>query len=94
MTRLTHRHDSHRLCSPCHQVDCTQEQALCQTHNVRGYPTLLLFEDGMVVKKYSGSRQLDDLIAFVKRNFHPVGAEVEQQKPEEPKEVEHWVAGS
>ena len=48
----------------------------------------------MVVKKYSGSRQLDDLIAFVKRNFHPVGAEVEQQKPEEPKEVEHWVAGS
>ena len=48
----------------------------------------------MVVKRYSGNRQLNDLIAFVKRNFHPVGAEVEQQKPEDAKEVEHWVAGS
>ena len=41
----------------------------------------------MVVKKYSGNRQLDDLIAFVKRNFHPIGVEVEQEKPEEAKEV-------
>ena len=41
----------------------------------------------MVVKKYSGNRQLNDLIAFVKRNFHPIGAEVEQEKLEEAKEV-------
>ena len=83
------RHTPTLLWSLCHQVDCTQEQELCQRHNVRGYPTLLLFEGGMVVKKYSGNRQLNDLIAFVKRNFHPIGAEVEQEKMEEAKEVKH-----
>ena len=83
------RHTPTLLWSLCHQVDCTQEQELCQRHNVRGYPTLLLFEDGMVVKKYSGNRQLNDLIAFVKRNFHPIGAEVEQEKMEEAKEVKY-----
>ena len=32
---------------------------------MKGYPTLLLFEDGLVREKYSGSRDLQELIKFV-----------------------------
>jgi len=36
---------------------------------VRGYPTLLLFEDGLVMEKYSGNRALDKLVKFVEKNM-------------------------
>lgn len=50
-------------------MDCTQNQELCQRHGVRGYPTLLLFEDGLVMEKYSGNRALDKLVKFVEKNM-------------------------
>jgi len=50
-------------------VDCTQNQELCQRHGVRGYPTLLLFEDGLVMEKYSGNSALDKLVKFVEKNM-------------------------
>ena len=36
---------------------------------MRGYPTLLLFEDGLFMEKYSGNRALDKLIEFVEENM-------------------------
>lgn len=50
-------------------MDCTQNQELCQRNGVRGYPTLLLFEDGLVMEKYSGNRALDKLVKFVEKNM-------------------------
>lgn len=49
-------------------VDCTQHQALCGEHGVRGYPTLKVFKAGEA-EDYSGGRSLKDLKKFVKSNL-------------------------
>lgn len=50
------------------KVDCTAEKATCQRYEVKGYPTLLLLADGLVLHKYTGSRTLDDLAQFLEDN--------------------------
>ncbi len=50
------------------KVDCTQHTATCTKQGVKGYPTLILFENGEPVSKYNGGRTLNDLVDFVKEN--------------------------
>ena len=51
------------------KVDCTASRGACETHGVRGYPTLKLFTDGQTTgTKYSGQRDLGSLAAFVRNN--------------------------
>jgi thioredoxin domain-containing protein 5 len=50
------------------KVDCTVEKKTCQRYEVRGYPTLILIADSIVLEKYSGSRAFDDLVQFVEDN--------------------------
>lgn len=47
------------------RVDCTAEdlQDVCKHQNIKGYPTLRLFHNGVQVTDFSGQRQLD----FLKR---------------------------
>lgn len=45
-------------------VDCTQEQALCQKYDVKGYPTLKAFVGGKA-KEYQGPRETDEMLEFV-----------------------------
>jgi len=47
------------------RVDCTLDRDLCSTHGVRGYPTLLLFSNGMKEEKYQGGRDFQELFAYV-----------------------------
>jgi len=48
-------------------VDCTQEQDLCSTYGVKGYPTIKYFKDGAKEgTDYSGGRDFDSLKKFVK----------------------------
>ena len=47
------------------KVDCTQHSSTCHRHGVKGYPTLLVFEDGSLQDKYTGNRALQDLIEFI-----------------------------
>lgn len=63
-------------------MDCTKEKVTCQRHGIRGYPTLLLFEAGLVVERYSGSRTLEDLQAFVGDNI--------MEETEEEEEVQYY----
>merc|ERR1712083_1205273 len=47
------------------KVDCTQHQAVCQEHEVRGYPTLAYFRAGSKMETYKGARTLTELKEFV-----------------------------
>jgi len=50
------------------KVDCTLHQAVCQEHEVRGYPTLVYFRDGRKHETYKGARNLADLKDFINTN--------------------------
>jgi len=47
------------------KIDCTQHQAPCQEHEVRGYPTLHYFRAGSKAETYKGARTLGELKDFV-----------------------------
>jgi len=47
------------------KVDCTQHQAVCQEHEIKGYPTLAYFRAGRKVETYKGARTLSELKEFV-----------------------------
>nr|XP_002131987.1 thioredoxin domain-containing protein 5 [Ciona intestinalis] len=47
------------------RVDCTVQKSVCSKHEVRGYPTLLWFNNGQVVKKYQSGRDIDSFERFI-----------------------------
>jgi len=68
------------------KVDCTQHQAVCQEHEVRGYPTLLYFRAGRKIETYKGARSLADLKSFVNTQKAAAGKDdTEDGKVPEPK---------
>jgi protein disulfide-isomerase A1 len=44
---------------PLVKVDCTEEEELCRTYEVDGYPTLKVFRGPDSHKPYGGARQTD-----------------------------------
>jgi len=52
-------------------VDCTTEgKSLCETHGVKGYPTIK-YGDPSDLKDYSGGRTYEDLKKFADENLGP-----------------------
>lgn len=51
-------------------VDCTEEEDLCSEQDVRGYPTLKVFRNG-VAKEYSGPRKTDGIVSYMKKQALP-----------------------
>ena len=47
------------------KIDCTQAQSICQSNQVRGYPTLHYFRDGKIHETYKGGRDLSALKDFI-----------------------------
>lgn len=51
-------------------VDATIEQDLAQKFEVKGYPTIKFFSDGMTFE-YSGGRSQDDIVSWLKKKTGP-----------------------
>lgn len=47
------------------KIDCTQHRSICQSFDIKSYPTLLWIENGKKMDKFQGSRTLDTLITYV-----------------------------
>ncbi|XP_076437915.1 thioredoxin domain-containing protein 5-like [Babylonia areolata] len=70
------------------KVDCTVSTKLCTDQGVRGYPTLILFNNGDKVDQYQGSRSHEDLKAFVSRKVSEASGSQEEKVTEEEEEEE------
>ena len=46
------------------QVDCTENQPLCNEYGVSGYPTLKVFRNGSPTD-YAGPRKADGIISYM-----------------------------
>ncbi|CRK96813.1 CLUMA_CG009948, isoform B [Clunio marinus] len=64
------------------KIDCTEYRPICKDYDVKGYPTLLWFENGKKVDKYTGPRSLQDLKAYVEQRSSGEGGEKEAEKVE------------
>lgn len=52
------------------KVNCIQSEEVCEKYKIVGYPSLVLFHNGKLIKEYSGPRKLDDLHSFLLDNMH------------------------
>lgn len=48
------------------KVDCTVEQDICTGQDVKGYPTIKVFRNG-VPSEYGGPRQADGIVSYMKK---------------------------
>lgn len=47
------------------EVDCSVETELCLNHDINGYPTLVLYKNGVKLKDYVGARELQSFEQFL-----------------------------
>lgn len=67
---------------PLAQVDCTEEQELCMSQGIRGYPSLKTFKDHDVEnpKDYEGARSAEAIINYMLKQTQPVVQVVDSQE--------------
>lgn len=51
------------------KIDCTVYKEICSENEVRGYPTLFLFKNGVREEKYSKGRDLESLKSYLTGQF-------------------------
>lgn len=49
-------------------IDCSVNSQTTEKYKIKGFPTILLFEDGEQTKTYEGPRKADNFVQFLKGN--------------------------
>ncbi|KAJ1884197.1 protein disulfide-isomerase precursor, partial [Kickxella alabastrina] len=57
------------------KVDCTKESEICDIHNIEGYPTLKVIDNG-VFAAYNGTRQQNSIVEYMRKRKLPAVEEV------------------
>ncbi|KAK7092122.1 thioredoxin domain-containing protein 5 homolog [Littorina saxatilis] len=68
------------------KVDCTVSTGLCTSQSIKGYPTLVLFNNGEKVDQYQGGRSHEDLKSYVAKKMQELSGsfgEAEEAVPEQ-----------
>jgi protein disulfide-isomerase A1 len=76
---------------PLVKVDCTEEQDLCQSYGVEGYPTLKVFRGPENISPYGGQRKADAIISYMTKQNLPAVSEVTAATLEEFKTADKVV---
>jgi protein disulfide isomerase family A protein 3 len=64
---------------PLAKVDCTGDgKDSCDKHGVKGFPTLKIFKNGEVSQDYSGPRDADGIVKYMKSKAGPSSKELKQ----------------
>jgi len=60
------------------KVDCAgdENRPLCSQQGVSGFPTVILYHEGLKLKEYEGNRSLDDMANFIITNMKPAKDEL------------------
>ena len=53
------------------KVDCTVHNPICKENEVKGFPTLLFFQDGKNLGKHQGGRDLASLKKSIDKFMNP-----------------------
>ncbi|CEP14057.1 hypothetical protein [Parasitella parasitica] len=65
-------------------IDCSTQGDLCDEHDVMGYPTVQLWENGEKVEQYKGANMYDPLTVYIKQRIASTSnAELEQEVVDE-----------
>jgi len=56
-------------------VDRGENMKLAGHYRVRGFPTVVLFDDGQELGRFSGARSRSQIISFVKNHVDLAGAD-------------------
>lgn len=63
------------------QIDCTEVGSkTCSQYSVSGYPTLKIFQSGSVKRDYSGPREADGIVKYMRSQVGPASKELKSLK--------------
>ncbi|TPX15396.1 uncharacterized protein E0L32_004376 [Thyridium curvatum] len=73
------------------KIDCTEEQDLCSTHGVEGYPTLKIFRGPDNVSAYKGQRKANAITSYMIKQSLPAVSLLTKDTLEEFKKADKAV---
>ncbi|CAL6088319.1 Protein_disulfide isomerase PDI3 [Hexamita inflata] len=72
--------DMDQLAVTIAQVDCTQNNVLCQQHGIGAYPTLVLFRSGQRIAEFGGDRTYEQMDKWIRQTL---GMKQKESDPEQ-----------
>ena len=68
-------------------IDCSTQGDLCEEHDIMGYPTVQLWENGEKIEQYKGANKYDPLTEYIKQRIASTSdAKLEQEVVDEEDE--------